>query len=405
VFLFLLAAGCQAPRINAEHVGPIVEFTGVPVAGAGDPKQVSAIKGRVLGAQPGQQIVLYAKGEEAWWVQPFANQPFTSIQSDSRWQNSTHPGSEYAALLVGPEFQPPPTTDELPGEGVFAFAIAHGEPELWRRWWFPFLCLAVGLLLVFSFHRLRLHQLTRTLNVRFEERLAERMRVAQELHDTLLQGVLSASMQLHVAVDQLPANSTAQKSLNRVLTLMGVVVEDGRNALRGLRSSGENPRDLERAFLRIRQGLGFGEQVDFRIIVEGSPLPLRATIHDDVYSVGREALVNAFRHSGATTIAVELVYAVNQMRIVVRDNGCGIDKHVLQAGRDGHFGLTGMQERAKRIGARLKVWSRADAGTEVELSIPSHVAFESHPTRPTVKWLTKLYTRKAKAGIPTIEPE
>src|SRR5262252_661261 len=95
-------------------------------------------------------------------------------------------------------------------------------------------------------------------------------------------------------------------------------------------------------------------------------MSLRSTIHDDVYSIGREALLNAFRHSGATAVAVELEYALKQMRIVVRDNGCGIDKHVLQAGRDGHFGLTGMRERAKRIGARLKVWSRPAAGTEVE---------------------------------------
>jgi len=261
--------------------------------------------------------------------------------------------------------------------------------------------LAVGLLLVFGFYCLRVHQLTRRLNLRFEERLAERMRVAQELHDTLLQGALSASMQLHVAVDQMPENSPARHSLNHILQLMSGVIEEGRDALRGLRSSGENPRDLEREFLRIRQGLAFGDRIDFRIIVEGSPLPLRATIHDDVYSIGREATVNAFRHAGATTIAVELHYASHQMRIVVRDNGGGIDEQVLETGRDGHFGLTGMHERAKRIGARLKVWSRLSSGTEVDLCIPGHIAFESQPCGSTLKWLAKWYPRKAKAATPT----
>src|SRR5262249_13903546 len=135
------------------------------------------------------------------------------------------------------------------------------------------------------------------------------------------------------------------------------------------------------------------EQVDFRITVEGSPLPLRSTIHDDVYSIGREALLNAFRHSGATAVAVELEYAPRQMRIVVRDNGCGIDKQVLQAGRDGHFGLTGMRERAKRIGARLKVWSRLAAGTEVELCVPNHIAFESAADGSMFSRLRKFYSR------------
>jgi len=74
----------------------------VPVAGAGDSEKLSTIKGRVIGARPGQQIVLYAKGETAWWVQPFVDQPFTTIHPNSKWRNVTHPGTDDAALLVGP---------------------------------------------------------------------------------------------------------------------------------------------------------------------------------------------------------------------------------------------------------------------------------------------------------------
>lgn len=401
VFLLLfgvLLGGCKTSRNNASHTAPAVEFISVPVAGAGNPAKVSTIKGRAIGAQPGQRIVLYAKGETTWWVQPFADQPFTKIQSNSRWQNSTHPGTEYAALLVEPGFQPPLTTDALPTQGVVAFAVTHGEPALWRRWWFPFACVMVAMLTIVALYRLRLHQLTRKLNFRFEERLAERMRVAQELHDTLLQGVLSASMHLHVAVDQLPPESPARPALNRVLQLMGQVIEEGRNTVRGLRSSRDGVHDLEQEFLHILQELGSDEKIGFRVIVEGAPLPLYPGIRNEVYSIGREALLNAFRHSRASSIEVALEYAVNNMRVLVRDNGCGIDPQILNVGRDGHWGLSGMRERAERIGARVKVWSRISGGTEVELSVPGRIAFESNPSGRVSKWLARLYARKTEAN-------
>ena len=388
ILLILLGlAACSAPRNRVVNGIPAIEFTSVPLVGAGSPSRVSAIEGRVTGAKPGQQIVLYAKGENAWWVQPFADQPFTAIRSNSGWHNVTHPGTDYAALLVEPGFRPPPTTDNLPTQGVVATAVVHGEPAVWQRWWFPVPCALAGVLAVFGLYRLRLHQLTRRLNLRFEERLVERTRIAEELHDALLQGVVSASMQLHVAVDQLPADSPAQPALNRVLKLMGQLVEQGHNVVRGLRSSVENPDDLGRAFLRIQQELDVEKGVDFRVTVAGTPLPVRAAVRDDLYSIGREALVNAFRHSRASSIAVELEYAVRQMKIRVRDNGCGIDPQVLRTARKGNWGLSRMRERAEKIGARLKVFSRAAEGTEVELSVPSRVAFQAQPSNHWLGWL------------------
>jgi signal transduction histidine kinase len=215
------------------------------------------------------------------------------------------------------------------------------------------------------------------MRVRLEERLAERTRIAQDLHDTVLQGLLSASMQLHVAVDQLPANTPATLRLSRVLELIGCLMEEGRNAVRGLRSSKTDSNDLEQAFSRIPQELGIEEQIDFRVIVLGSARQLHPVIRDAVYRIGREALANAFRHSRASRIELELEYAPKRFRMVVRDNGCGIDPRILQSGRDGHWGLLGISELAKRVGARLQVWSRVQAGTELELSIPNRIAFES----------------------------
>ena len=277
------------------------------------------------------------------------------------------------------------------------------KPEFWQTWWFRLACGFVGVFAILGFYRLRLHQLAKQLDARFDERLAERTRIAQELHDTLLQGFLSASMQLHVATDQIPADSPAKPKLERVLQLMGKVIEEGRNALRGVRSSSGTSHDLEQAFSRIQQELAVDGQVEFRVIVEGRPRPLHPVIRDEVYRIGREAIVNAFRHSGAKSIEVELEHAAKQLRILVRDNGCGIDPQVLDVGREGHWGLSGMRERAERIGAGLKVWSGGiAAGTEVELSVPGHIAFQHQSPGRHLGWLARIYPRINRAGDPEV---
>jgi signal transduction histidine kinase len=197
----------------------------------------------------------------------------------------------------------------------------------------------------------------------------------------VLQGIVSAAMQLDVVVDQLPANSPAALRLSGVLELMRHVIEEGRNAVRGLRSSNSDSDDLAQALFRIPQDLGIEVRSNFQVIVLGSARKLNPLIRDEVYHIGRELLVNAFRHSRAGCIEVELEYARWRFRMLVRDDGCGIDPQVLRAGREGHWGLPGMRERAERVGASLTVWSRTAAGTEVALSVPNSIAFESRVSR------------------------
>ena len=376
VWLFvLLLAACST------STQPSVRITSIPPADKGGGRELDVISGEVINASEGQRVVVYARSG-AWYVQPFVETPFTQVIPDGSWSNSTHLGTEYAALLVQPGYVPPPLTLSLPntGDGVIAVTIVDGRPPWWRTWWFRLSLALLGVVALFALYRWRVHELRTQLTLRFEERLAERTRIAQDLHDTLLQGFLSASMQLHVAHDLLDDDARAKPLIGRVLQLMGQVIEEGRDAVRGLRSTSGNADDLETAFSQAGQEFANEKVKDCRVIVEGTPKQLHPIIRDEAYRIGREALANAFRHSQANKIAIELEYSSKQLRILVRDDGTGIDPDVLQSGRDGHWGLAGMRERAESIGARLKVWSRANAGTEVELTIPSQVAFVSKQT-------------------------
>jgi len=136
--------------------------------------------------------------------------------------------------------------------------------------------------------------------------ISEQARIAKELHDTLLQGFVGASMQLHVAADRLPDDSPAKPPVNHILELMGQVIEEGRNAVRGLRLTENGSNDLAEAFARVPQELGAGDEIDFRVIVAGQPRSLHPVLRDEVYRLGREALANAFRHSRAGRSSVSL---------------------------------------------------------------------------------------------------
>jgi hypothetical protein len=198
-------------------------------------------------------------------------------------------------------------------------------------------------------------------------RTAERIqswfrRTTQALHDILFQGFLGASMQLSNEVEEMPPDSRGRPFPSRA----------GRLALQGLRSSSVAPQMLEEALCTLRDELTPGSLL-FRIFVMGKSRALKPAIQEHLYLMGREALVNALRHSRATRIEAEIEYLPRQLRMVVRDNGCGIDSQVVRLGRDGQCGFQGMRERAGSIGAKLRIWSRLGCGTEVEICVPGEI--------------------------------
>lgn len=269
-------------------------------------------------------------------------------------------------------------------------------PPFWSTWTFR---IAVALLitwLLWRAHNYRLRRFSRQINIRFEERLAERSRIAQELHDTLLQSVVSASMHLHVAAKGLPDELPAKARIDHTLELMGRVVKEGRNTVRGLRSVLQDSPDLQDAFTRAIHEIPGSGHVKFRVLVYGSVRQLHPVVRDDVYRIGCEAIRNAFRHAGASAIDISIEYGDRAFRLLVHDDGTGLNPDVLRFGRDGHFGLTGMRERAEKAGGQLRIMSRAGGGTDIELTISRESAYELPNRKRSRAWFSRGTGQKAR---------
>jgi len=174
-------------------------------------------------------------------------------------------------------------------------------------------------------------------------------------------------------------------------------ITEGRDAVQGLRDSTLQGNDLALAISTLGEELvtdSTNHRPLFRVAVEGASGDLHPILRDEIYKIAAEALRNAFRHAQARQVEVEIRYDNDQFRLRVRDDGKGIGPAVLsQLGREGHYGLAGMRERAAIMGAKLTVWSEVDAGTEVELRVPAGVAY---PTARRVSWLSRTFAGNAK---------
>ena len=200
----------------------------------------------------------------------------------------------------------------------------------------------------------------------------ERLRIARELHDTLLQGFLSASMQLCIVDNCLPADSPAKPVLSSALDLIRKGLKEARGALLGLRSPALPKGSLEEALAEIRDDFAPCGSSRLHIIILGQSRPLIPAVQNEVYLIAREALLNALQHSKGSRVEAEIEYLARKLRVVVRDNGSGIDPESMRTQQQSHWGLTGMQERAASIGAKVRLWSKQGEGTEVEISLPLH---------------------------------
>jgi len=283
-------------------------------------------------------------------------------------------------------------------EAAIGFEV---EPTAWQTWWFRTSSGALVLLLVWCVYLYRLHQLAKEFNIRLEERVGERTRVARELHDTLLQSFHGLLLRFQAATNLLPERpAEARKTLESAIDQAAQAITEGRDAVQGLRSSTVVASDFALTINTLGQELASLETnpnaARFHVEVEGTPQNLHPILRDEVYRIAGEAMRNAFRHAQAQRIEVEIRYDERQLRLRVRDDGKGIDaKHLDGDGYAGHYGLRGMRERATLMGGNLAVWSEFDSGTEVELSIPASRAYEASPARRR-SWLSKKFSGKTR---------
>ncbi len=237
----------------------------------------------------------------------------------------------------------------------------------------------------------------RFIELRLEERVTERMRIARELHDTLLQSFQGLLLRFQAVSNVLPAGEPKQK-LDDAIDQAAQAITEGRDAVQGLRSSTTVTNDLAMAISALSDQLGCGETnpncAELSVEVAGRTRDLHPILRDEIYRIAGEAVRNAFKHAQAQLIEVEIHYGERQLRLRVRDDGKGIDpKHLKEDGRPGHFGLGGMRERAKLLGGKLAVWSELDSGTEIELKVPASRAYETSPGRRR-SWLAEKLTGK-----------
>jgi len=276
------------------------------------------------------------------------------------------------------------------------FSVA---PAYYQTLWFRVCCVFAFLALLAGLYWLRVRQLAGQFNLRLEERVNERTRIARDLHDTLLQSFHGLLLRFQTVSNLLSAGEPKQK-LDDAIDQAAQAITEGRDAVQALRSSATVTNDLACTITTLGQELAVGESnpnaAEFHVEVEGTTRDLHPILRDEVYRIAGEAVRNAFKHAEAKRIEVEIRYDERQLRVRVRDDGKGIDaKHLDEQGRGGHYGLPGMRERAKLMGGKLTVWSELNVGTEVELRIPASRAFDK-PSARRRSWLAEKFSGKEK---------
>src|SRR6476646_6198945 len=273
-------------------------------------------------------------------------------------------------------------------------------PAFYETNWFRLLCAAMLVGMLWMLYQLRLSHIAHQFNMTLEARVSERTRIARELHDTLLQSFYGLLMSFQTAARLLPGRPTeAKERLDHAIEQAEGAIMEGRDAVQGLRASMVQSNDLALAINTLGEELATDSNnhpsARFHVAVEGVPRDLHPILRDEIYRIAAEALRNAFRHAQAQQIEVEIRYDDQQFRLRVRDDGRGFDPAVSASqGREGHYGLPGMSERAKIVGGKLTVWSEVDAGTEVDLQIPASAAYATAQKR---SWLSEKLSRKAAA--------
>jgi len=306
----------------------------------------------------------------------------TGLDKDWHEVPSTQRTLNYAALPAGSfslEVQAATERGEWrPASAELSLAVL---PPWWESWWFfaALLALIAGISTIL--YRLRVMQLAAIYNVRLEERLGERTRVARDLHDTLLQSFQGVTYRLEAIRMLLPGQpEAAAEMLDVVLTKSDDAIIEGRETIQSLRDPSNVTADLVTAIRSDAEELASlqrgTDRAAFELDVEGVPARFPPNMRHEIRQIAREMMRNAYAHAAASKIDCSISFSASLMTLTVKDNGKGmkIGESGLPASARGHFGIAGMQERAQRLDADLVLTSAEGIGTKVVLVLTTDAA-------------------------------
>ena len=284
-----------------------------------------------------------------------------------------HPGNYTFRVMAS-------NSDDVWNENAASLSFSV-NPAFYQTSWFRLLCVALLLVSLWAAHQLRVRRMQQQFEMTLDARVNERTRIAREVHDTLLQGAHGVLLRFETAAQLLPDRANeAKQMLNSAIKQTADFITDARDEVQGLRESTLQGNDLAIAVSTLGEDLANrlqSERPILRVAVEGESRNFHPIARDEIYKIAAEALRNIFKHAHARRVEVELRYDDKQFRLRVRDDGIGVSSEILtRTQTDGHYGIHGMQERAKLIEGKLTIWSEVNAGTEVELSVPADRAYE-----------------------------
>src|SRR6266849_164855 len=253
-------------------------------------------------------------------------------------------------------------------------------PAFYQTNSFRILCVVSGVFIVCVIYRMRVLQISRAIGARFDERLAERTRMARDLHDTFLQTIQGSKLVADDALELTTDPVRMRRAMEQLSVWLATATQEGRAALNSLRSATTQTNDLGEALRRVTEDDLIPGSMAVTFSVIGDAREMHPIVRDEVYRIGYEAIHNACTHSGASRLEVELIYS-QDLILSVADNGTGIAPLFADRGKDGHFGLQGMRERAARIGGKLTLGSSSNSGTEIKLIVPGGIIWKTMPAR------------------------
>jgi signal transduction histidine kinase len=242
-------------------------------------------------------------------------------------------------------------------------------PPFWKTWWFLSMTALAMIAGIWMFYQARLKRLAEEFQVRLEERVGERTRIAQELHDTLLQNITGLALQISGLAKRVPGPESLKASLIDLRQQAEDCLREARQSVWDIRSPESESIDLAAEIAASGTQLTAGRTTQFSFRVEGQPCEVPANTRQQLLRIAREAITNSAQHAQASRIEACLSYKHDAVVLRIADNGCGFN--VSEAQRlSGHFGLATMRERAARIQATLTVISNAEQGTIIEVVTP-----------------------------------